>query len=49
MFFYYCNLLTCPSQSPHEIEVETTTSVDPLFSGLRTELWDSNGGENRER
>ena len=49
MLFVSCNVLTNSSQSPHELEVGTTTSVDPLFSRLEIKLWDSNGGGNRER
>ena len=49
MFFSFCNLLNNSSQSPHDLEAETTTRVYPLFFRLGTELWDLNDGENRER
>ena len=49
MHFYHCNLFTNYSQSSHELEARTTSSVDPQFSGLRIELWDSNGGGNKGR
>ena len=49
MLFFYCNFFTNSLQYSHELEVETSTSVDLLFFGIRTGLWDSNGGWNWER
>ena len=49
MLLFSYNLLTCFSRSPHEIEAKTTTSVDPLFFGLRIELWDSKMVEEIKR